>query len=238
MTLRKLIVIVSALAALVFSAMPVITGARDIGVHQHHLDHAVLMLLGAIAGLALYSGSSDRESPPWLWVAVLCPFIAMLLMSPSLYSLVDQTPWLHSFDHIVFVVLAVMTAYAGQRYVRGVGWATALMLESMAIVAAFGYGVAPAVTVLSPSAAVTQRTEPSGDVAHGRVLFAQNCAVCHGARGEGGEGPPLKNEVSRKDFAQAQAWIKKPAPPMPALYPNPLSAKDVADVAAFVESLK
>ena len=78
----------------------------------------------------------------------------------------------------------------------------------------------------------------TGNAAHGKQLFAQNCAVCHGPQGQGAEAPRLKGEASRKNLAQLEAWIKKPAPPMPSLYPKPLSATDVADVAAYVESLK
>jgi mono/diheme cytochrome c family protein len=79
---------------------------------------------------------------------------------------------------------------------------------------------------------------PAGDVAHGKTLYAANCAGCHGATGtEGGVGPSLKGEKSRKNQAAAVAWIKDPKAPMPKLYPSPLSAKDVADVAAYVESL-
>jgi mono/diheme cytochrome c family protein len=238
MTVRRIVFVGSVLAGIVLSAMPVITGERGIAVQPHHLDHAVLMLLGAIAGLALYKGGNDREFPPWLWVAVLCPLLAMLLMSPSLYVVINRSPWLHVLDHLVFVALAILTAYAGQRYVRGVGVASALLLESMAIVAAFGYGVAPAATNLRAPAVATQQAAPTGNVAHGKILFAQNCAACHGASGQGGMGPPLKNEAARKNLAETQAWIEKPAPPMPTLYPHPLSAKDVADVAAFVQSLK
>lgn len=77
-----------------------------------------------------------------------------------------------------------------------------------------------------------------GDPARGKELFAKNCAICHGAAGIGAEAPALRGESARKNTAQLQAWIEKPAPPMPALYPNPLSRRDVADVAAFVETLK
>jgi len=77
-----------------------------------------------------------------------------------------------------------------------------------------------------------------GDVAHGKAIFAATCASCHGANGtEGGVGPSLKAEKSRKDHAAAVAWIKNPQPPMPKLYPSPLGEKDVNDVAAYVESL-
>lgn len=77
----------------------------------------------------------------------------------------------------------------------------------------------------------------SGDAAHGKKIFAQNCSACHGISGGGGVGPSLKGEKSRKSFAAAVAWIKNPRAPMPKLYPSVLSAKDVNDVAAFVETL-
>jgi mono/diheme cytochrome c family protein len=78
----------------------------------------------------------------------------------------------------------------------------------------------------------------AGDAAHGKQIFSQNCSSCHGATGtEGGVGPSLKGEKARKDTAAAIAWIKNPKPPMPKLYPSPLSDRDVADVAAYVESL-
>lgn len=235
---RKIVAAVALLVALVLSLMPLFSNDRDVGVTQHHLDHAVLMFLGAIAGLALYRRNGDRESPPWLWLAVLAPLVAMVLMAPSLYAIVDRTPGLHAVDHLVFVALAVLTAYGGQRYVRGVGWGTALVLETMAVVAAFGYGVAPAAATLAPVGVAAAAQAAGGDAVAGKRIFAQNCAVCHGAHGEGNVGPPLKNEASRKNAAQVQAWIENPAPPMPKLYPSPLSARDVADVAAFVESLK
>ena len=77
-----------------------------------------------------------------------------------------------------------------------------------------------------------------GNVAHGKTIFAANCASCHGVHGtEGGVGPSLKGEKSKKDQAAAVAWIKNPQSPMPKLYPSPLNDKDVNDVAAFVESL-
>jgi mono/diheme cytochrome c family protein len=76
-----------------------------------------------------------------------------------------------------------------------------------------------------------------GDAAHGREIFAANCASCHGVNAQGGVGPNLHGEKRRKDYQQAIAWIKNPAPPMTKLYPSPLSDSDVADVAAYVQTL-
>jgi len=92
-------------------------------------------------------------------------------------------------------------------------------------------------TTSTTTSATAAPAAPSakGDASHGKTIFTQNCASCHGS--EGGIGPALKNEKSRKNFAQTVAWIKNPQPPMPKLYPGTLGEKDVADVAAYVQSL-
>ena len=90
----------------------------------------------------------------------------------------------------------------------------------------------------SGTTSTTATTVAAGDAVHGKAIFSANCASCHGATGhEGGVGPSLTNEKSKKDDAAAIAWIKNPTAPMPKLYPAPLSEKDVDDVAAYVETL-
>ncbi len=85
--------------------------------------------------------------------------------------------------------------------------------------------------------ATTTTTVAMGDPKHGEEIFEQNCASCHGAHAEGGMGPSLKGEKKRKNYQQTIAWIKNPQPPMSKLYPSPLNDQDVADVAAYVQSL-
>lgn len=80
-------------------------------------------------------------------------------------------------------------------------------------------------------------TTVSDGLAHGRAIFAQNCASCHGSGGSGGFGPALLGERAKKNLTAAIGFIKNPVAPMPKLYPAPLSDRDVADVAAYVESL-
>ena len=76
------------------------------------------------------------------------------------------------------------------------------------------------------------------DSVHGAALFTVNCARCHGATGrEGGFGPSLTHENRKMNTEFAIAWIEHPNPPMPKLYPSPLSEQDVAGIAAYVESL-
>jgi mono/diheme cytochrome c family protein len=79
----------------------------------------------------------------------------------------------------------------------------------------------------------------AGDVERGHAIFETNCSTCHGSGGRsGGVGPSLVGESERQDLARTIAWIENPDPPMPKLYPSPLSERDVADVAAYVQSIK
>lgn len=78
----------------------------------------------------------------------------------------------------------------------------------------------------------------SASQARGKAVYAARCAACHGIAAAGDQiGPPLTLESSRKSAAQIVSAIKNPTPPMPKLYPASLSEQDVADVAAYVESL-
>jgi cytochrome c len=76
-----------------------------------------------------------------------------------------------------------------------------------------------------------------GNAVRGEATYAQQCARCHGSRAQGGIGPRLTGERTRKSFAQTVAWIQNPRPPMPPLYPTPLGENDVKNVAAYVLSL-
>jgi mono/diheme cytochrome c family protein len=113
-----------------------------------------------------------------------------------------------------------------------------VLAVSLALLALGGCAKPQATTSESASAASAPASGAAGDVAHGHEIFSANCAQCHGEHGtEGGVGPSLTNEKARKNSAQTIAWIKNPEPPMPKLFPSPLSEKDVADVAAYVQSL-
>ena len=54
-------------------------------------------------------------------------------------------------------------------------------------------------------------------------------------RGEGGSGPALKGLRARLDFAATVGWIENPSAKMPRLYPSPLDAQAVVDVATYVQ---
>ena len=115
----------------------------------------------------------------------------------------------------------------------------------------FGNGGTPRLVVMAvgfgasyePRKLVIEQPElaaRAGDPHHGQNIYNQFCVGCHGAKGEGvaGAGAVLQDELSRKGIPQIVAWIKDPTPPMPKLYPSPLTQDDVEAVAAFVATLK
>jgi mono/diheme cytochrome c family protein len=94
------------------------------------------------------------------------------------------------------------------------------------------------IAISAPDSSAAPTGSPAGDPHRGRAVFVKNCAVCHGATGEqGGLGPSLRGESSRQTPNVTVAWIKNPPPPMPKLYPTPLSREDVINVAAYVQRL-
>ncbi|MGD9601438.1 MAG: PQQ-binding-like beta-propeller repeat protein [Gammaproteobacteria bacterium] len=96
----------------------------------------------------------------------------------------------------------------------------------------------------APAAAVAQAAGAARapDLAAGQALYGKVCAACHGAQAEGGTGPTLKGLAARLDPDATIRWIEdpaaiKPGTQMPRLYPAPLDAQAVRDVAAYVHTL-
>jgi mono/diheme cytochrome c family protein len=88
------------------------------------------------------------------------------------------------------------------------------------------------------SRATAGQAEAPSNAGHGRSVYLAQCAACHGRDGTGGQiGPQLRNERLRRTFAQVRDIVLDPEPPMPKLFPARLSAADVRDVSAFVETL-
>lgn len=224
---------------ILFGLTPLVIGAEEISTTNHHLLHAALLAGAAIAGI-LCAGNvraSRQASIWWLVAALVSPVLVMFLMWPSEYGYFETHRYGHALEHLGIIGFGFLTGFGGQRYASGIGWAAAISIVAMALLSAWGYGVGPTM----PAATVAATAASSGaapDVPHGQVLFKQDCASCHGVAGGGGFGPSLRNEAQRKSLTAAEQWIEHPAPPMPALYPGTLSAQDVADVAAYVETLK
>jgi mono/diheme cytochrome c family protein len=81
---------------------------------------------------------------------------------------------------------------------------------------------------------------PSGDAARGKAMFAKNmCYTCHGSAGQGGDrgsGPRIAYDVwPWEGFVQQ---VRHPREQMPR-YPKELvSDQDLADIYAYVSSMK
>jgi mono/diheme cytochrome c family protein len=104
---------------------------------------------------------------------------------------------------------------------------------------AFSIGAVLAALAAGCAHRTVTTTDPAvGNLQRGRVLYAAHCSNCHGPTGvEGDIGPSLRGESRRKDFDATIVWIHHPRPPMPTLYPAPLTAQNVVDVATYVQSL-
>lgn len=112
------------------------------------------------------------------------------------------------------------------------------------ILEAFGgtHPITPLPTYVAPVIPALPNVE--GDPSAGAVVYQQNCAMCHGARGEGRFGLPLakawpstdppiyiRQVVSQGiDGSLMPAWADTGG--------GPLTDKDIADVAAFVLTLE
>lgn len=107
---------------------------------------------------------------------------------------------------------------------------------------------APTVQIaLTPTRVVIPPTVvsfPPGDVARGGSVYAQNCALCHGDKGEGRIGATLQKDwaginvdaLIESTVARGVTGSKMPA--WSKSNGGPLSDQDIADVTAFIRTLK
>ena len=99
---------------------------------------------------------------------------------------------------------------------------------------------ASALAVLSLSAAATAQPPPphAEDAVHGHQLFmADGCYQCHGTVGQGGSAAPRIAPDPLPAEAIA-AYIRKPAGQMPPYSPKVLSDADIADIHAYLATIK
>jgi cytochrome c551 len=67
-----------------------------------------------------------------------------------------------------------------------------------------------------------------------RAAFAENCSICHGATGHGGNGgPDLRTEPLAKTQSGAEEQVNNGGGGMPA-FKGELSEEEIKDVAAYV----
>ena len=74
----------------------------------------------------------------------------------------------------------------------------------------------------------------TADAAAGEEVFAENCSVCHGATGHGGNGgPDLRTMPLAKEQASAEGQVTNGGGGMPA-FSGVLSEEEISNVAAYV----
>lgn len=136
--------LVLALGSLV---VPVLPGAEALPVWKHHLVHGLVLALSAASGLlfAHARGDGGASAGPgsggWVMLTTIAPVASMFLMWPTTYDWLEAHPAAHASEHFCFIILGFVAAYGGERYVRGVGWVSAIATVATAIVAAAGFGV-------------------------------------------------------------------------------------------------
>jgi ubiquinol-cytochrome c reductase cytochrome c subunit len=97
------------------------------------------------------------------------------------------------------------------------------------------------VTWLSPGGPSVPAVNPAaGDLARGRKLFAENCAACHGAAGQGaavGEGADAPDLYEATPLEVAEA-VRIGPDPMPRFSENVISDADLNSVVRYVLYLR
>jgi mono/diheme cytochrome c family protein len=215
--------------------------------------HQRLVTLSLVAAGLLGAGTTTTPSPAPSGDAVagketftqycsICHAVgAKGFIGPSIAGVNWTVPGLHT------IVRGGLGGYGGMPAFD----ANAVTDKNIADIAAYLVSLGPKAPVGAASTAAVSTTAPAastssapqaaasgaGDPLHGRQIFTANCVACHGANAQGGIGPNLHGERTRKNTAAAIAFIKDPISPMPKLYPAVLTEKDVEDVAAYVESL-
>ncbi|HEY3434881.1 MAG TPA: c-type cytochrome, partial [Solirubrobacterales bacterium] len=73
-----------------------------------------------------------------------------------------------------------------------------------------------------------------GNASAGKMVFSENCSICHGATGGGGNGgPSLKTAPKAKSLNGTIEQVTEGGGGMPA-FAEILSTKEIEDVAAYV----
>ncbi|MBM2831542.1 MAG: cytochrome c [Dehalococcoidia bacterium] len=86
------------------------------------------------------------------------------------------------------------------------------------------------------AAATRQTREAAG---RGAELYLKACAVCHGPRGEGRVGPPLKGTRLDEQVIRKIVSRGRPGTPMPAFGQEdggPLKGHEISDLVAFIKN--
>lgn len=99
-------------------------------------------------------------------------------------------------------------------------------------------------TILSAACFVAQNASaqnaaPSGNAQNGRKLFeSYGCYQCHGREAQGGIGTGPRLGPKPLPLAAIQKYIRQPTGQMPPYTAKVVNDKDLADIYAFLQSVK
>ena len=80
---------------------------------------------------------------------------------------------------------------------------------------------------------------PPGNAQNGRKLFENyGCYQCHGREAQGGLGTGPRLGPKPIAFAAVQRYVRQPTGQMPPYTAKVVSDKDLADICAFLQSVK
>lgn len=177
----------------------------------HHLLHSGMAAGAGLLAMALAANlpKQDRERGWWVLPAVLAPVFGLALMWPSEYAYLMDHRWLHFLDHLGIFLCSLLTVFAAQAYVRGLGWPMLVLLVGMDAAAAGGFGVSPGPSdLLSPQASVGAAGMESSMMAGSGTSVSPNaplhvlgqrlsqtlgCIACHHIDGTKAVGPSWRN---------------------------------------------
>jgi len=78
---------------------------------------------------------------------------------------------------------------------------------------------------------------PSGTPKNGKGLYGAHCADCHGAKGEGHDGPPLAATPILTMDSVFLEWVRQGRGGMPP-WAGALSPQEIADIQAWLKTLR
>jgi ubiquinol-cytochrome c reductase cytochrome c subunit len=112
---------------------------------------------------------------------------------------------------------------------------TKLATLALAAVAAALFSFHAALAQTTPAAA----PPPPGDAAHGKADFLRyGCYECHGTVGQGNYGTGAKIAPNPPPWSVVSAYVRKPAGNMPSFSEKILPTSDLADIYAYLSSIR
>ncbi|HEU0337369.1 MAG TPA: cbb3-type cytochrome c oxidase subunit I [Gaiellaceae bacterium] len=143
-TLPQVVVALGLGAVALVALIPPINDAVADEVRWHHVQHALVFVVGVLLGLVLGSAPDAARRVGAhlpgvsLGLVVLAPAVLMLLMVPGVYGDLEDDGALHLAYHLAVIALGVLTGLGAARLGRVTGRIVALLAVAMPLLYAAG----------------------------------------------------------------------------------------------------